>query len=346
LTERPSIAVVIPARDSQATIERAVRASLAQEGARVVEVVVVDDGSSDETARVAEQAGARVIRRAPAGPAAARNTGWRSTQADIVAFTDSDCEPNPHWCARIAEALADEKVGAVGGSYDIANPESPLARVVHAEILARHARMGRFVRALGTYNFAARREVLERLDGFDESYTNASGEDNDLSYRMLASGLKLLFLPANTVLHVHPTRLWGYLKSQARHGYWRVKLYRDHPGMKSGDDYSDVADYVAPLFGLAALVLAAAAVALWSFFLLTHGAQLPYLVLELDGATVFCYLVACACGGPVIARIRRTEYAEEAFAFFWLNGVRAVARGVGLAAGVLRFGFSGRKGTP
>ena len=345
MTEGPSIAVVIPARNSQATIERAVRASLAQEGARFVEVVVVDDGSTDETARIAEQAGARVIRREPTGPAAARNAGWCSTAADIVAFTDSDCAPNPQWCARIAEALADEAVGAVGGSYDIANPESKLARVVHAEILARHARMGRSVRALGTYNFAARREVLERLGGFDESYTNASGEDNDLSYRILAGGGALHFLHDNTVAHLHPTVLSGYLKSQARHGYWRVKLYRDHPGMKSGDDYSGVVDYLAPLFGLAALGLQAAAVVLALNFFVTRNADLPYWVLELDGGTVFCYLAACACGLRIIAGIQRTNYADEAFAFFWLNGLRAVARGVGLAAGVLHFGFFRPKGT-
>jgi len=344
LTGTPEISIVIPAKNSARTIKVAVAGALEQLGVGDVEVIVVDDGSSDDTAKLAADAGARVIQQDPSGPAAARNNGWRAAKAPIIAFTDSDCKPNQQWCARIIEALKDDKVGAVGGSYDNGNPKSKLARVIHAEIKARHARMRRRVRALGTYNFATRREVLEELDGFDESYTNASGEDNDLSYRMLQAGYELHFIHENTVAHRHPSDLWRYLKSQARHGYWRVKLYRDHPSMTGGDDYSTVADYIAPLLGLAALALVVPALLLVPIVAIAGSIVGAFIILGLDTATVLAYLGACFCGIEYAGQIRDTGQTNEAVAFFFLNGLRAAARGLGLLAGLLQFGVPARKG--
>jgi len=343
VTPRPAIAVVIPARNNAATIEKAVRAAKAQRDAGAPEVIVVDDGSTDDTARRARDAGARVVPNAGRGPAAGRNTGWRAASADVVAFTDSDCIPNPDWCARILSALADTDVGAVGGSYDIANSESPLARVVHAEIMARHDAMEPEVRALGTYNFAARREVLEELNGFNEDYLAASGEDNDISYRILKTGRKLLFLRENTVAHHHPTRLWPYLKSQARHGFWRVKLYLDHPDMKSGDDYSGVADYLAPVFGLLALVAPALGLALAALGAIIGRTSLLWFGVGAIAVSLLSAAAATLCSLPLVKPIRKLGYNREGAVFPWLSGLRASARGWGMLLGAAHFGLL-RKG--
>ena len=76
------VSVVIPAYNAENTISQAVAQSLAQaKGPMEVEVVVVDDGSIDDTAMVAESAGAKVIRQENAGPAAARNRGWERAHA-------------------------------------------------------------------------------------------------------------------------------------------------------------------------------------------------------------------------------------------------------------------------
>ena len=95
---RVRVSVVIPARDAEAMIGRTVAAVRAQELDDDFEVVVVDDGSSDATARVARDAGARVVSNAtPLGPADARNAGVAATTAPLIAFTDADCVPAAGW---------------------------------------------------------------------------------------------------------------------------------------------------------------------------------------------------------------------------------------------------------
>ncbi len=242
------VSVVIPAHNAQQTIGEAVAQSLAQaKGPMEVDVVVVDDGSNDNTAKVAQSAGATVVRQENAGPAAARNRGWESANGQFICFTDSDCIPRAGWIENLLDGFTDQQVGAVAGSYDIANTSSWLARWVHQEIMERHKRMGSFVRAFGSYNVAIPRYVLQATGGFDPVYRRASGEDNDLSYRIIKEGWRIAFRPQAKVAHYHPERLWQYLMQQYRHGFWRAKLYKDHPDMIRGDDYTRLRDRLEPI---------------------------------------------------------------------------------------------------
>jgi len=144
-------------------------------------------------------------------------------------------------------------------------------------------------------------------------------------------------LHENTVSHYHPTCLVAYLRSQARHGYWRVKLYRDHPRMTAGDDYSGWWDYAAPPLGLG-----------WLFFLMlslilciamgTCGWTEAILPARMAwGLTVALFASAALCGIDLMIRIHHLGYVAEAAAFPFMNALRAAARGVGMLAGVFRF---------
>ncbi|HTS73483.1 MAG TPA: glycosyltransferase family A protein, partial [Gaiellaceae bacterium] len=93
--------VVIPARDAARTLPRVLDALAVQEP-RPLEVIVVDDGSSDGTARIAEERGARVV--SPGGRSfagGARNAGWEQAHGDLVVFLDADVVPGPAWGAGI-----------------------------------------------------------------------------------------------------------------------------------------------------------------------------------------------------------------------------------------------------
>lgn len=233
-----SVSIVIPAYNAERTIGQAVSCAKGQRGLPAPpEAIVVDDGSSDRTAEIVEALGVRCIRRPNAGPAAARNAGFRNSHGDYVLFTDSDCLPDSHWAARMIQAFRQPQVGAAGGSYTMAN-EGLIASGIHWEIISRHRRFARYVRALGSYNLAVRRDVMEAVGGFDETFPAASGEDNDLSYRISAAGYKLRWVADATVGHFHTQRLGKYLREQYRHGFWRAKLYRRHAGLMSGDDYT------------------------------------------------------------------------------------------------------------
>ena len=319
------VSVVIPAHNASQNIGEAVRQSLSQaKGSLELEVIVVDDGSTDNTSEVAEAAGAQVIRQPNAGPAAARNRGWQSANGDFICFTDSDCIPSENWVANLLRGFTGWQVGAMAGSYDIANGTSWLARWVHQEIIERHSRMPIFIRAFGSYNVAIPKYVLEAVAGFDPSYRKASGEDNDLSYRILKQGWLIAFRPQAKVAHHHPERIWRYLKEQYRHGFWRAKLYRHHYDMLPGDDYTRLKDRLEPILVLG--ILGFAGLAILGMTVLTvplTGLLFVYLCLQLHW--------------PL--RWWLKEGRAEALAYAGVTFLRGFARTVGLGIGLLRFGF-------
>ncbi len=217
-----------------------------------------------------------------------------------------------------------EGVAGVGGSYGIANPESWLARLVHAEILARHDRFAHEVDFLGSFNVAYRKECFDRVGGFDEQFRQASGEDNDLAYRLMDAGGKLHFVRTALVDHHHPARLGPYLRTQLSHGMWRVALYAKHRRRASGDRYAGMADFLAPplaLFTAAVLVLSPLISQVFPFIPLA-----VYLLVRLKAAA------------PVLPRL--TAY--EKGLFLGVALLRDVARGLGLTKGVIRIVFRGK----
>jgi glycosyltransferase involved in cell wall biosynthesis len=316
LTE-PAVSIVIPARDATSTLPASLAACRAQEGAPSLEIVVVDNGSTDDTAAVAERMGARVIRQANSGPAAARNRGWREARAPVILFTDSDCVPHPDWVRLLAGAI-DTGTPVAGGSYGIANPGCRLAEIVHAEIVWRHSRLGREVEYVGSFNFGVRREALESVGGFDAFYSEASGEDSDLCYRLRDAGHRIRFVPEALVDHYHPTSLARYGREQSRHGFWRVVLYGTHPRRVRGDGYAGPLDLVAP--PLAAL---SGVVALSAVFVRLAG---PIALVTFS----LVFLLSTVLAARVALHARSIRVLSLAF----VATLRAYARGWGMTRGV------------
>ncbi len=246
MADDPLVSVIIPAYNAQATVAAAIEAVTAQRCTGGVELVVVDDGSTDATGDIVRRyPGVRYIRQDNAGPASARNRGAGEARGAFLFFTDADCRPQPGWVARMMQGFGCDDVAAVSGSYGIVNPGSWLARIIHAEIRYRHTRlMPRHPFFFGSYNVAVRHDVFRRAGGFNAVYRRASGEDNDLSYRIVAAGGRILFMADACVDHYHQESLGRYLREQFRHGFWRVKMYLDHPQMMAGDGYTFWKDIV------------------------------------------------------------------------------------------------------
>ncbi len=319
------VSVVIPAYNAARTIGEAVAHSLSQtKGSLQVELIVVDDGSTDDTAAVAESAGATVIRQRNAGPAAARNRGWESATGTFICFTDSDCIPTAGWLENLLDGFTDSQVGAVAGSYEIANPSSWLARWVQQEVMERHKRMPSFIRAFGSYNVAIPRHVLQATGGFDPVYRRASGEDNDLSYRIIKKGWRIAFRPQTKVAHFHPEKLWRYFMEQYRHGFWRAKLYKAHPDMTGGDDYTRVRDRIEPI-----LVLGILGFALLAVLGITRLMWPLFFLLVLYFSIHLSWPVSWWLG----------EGKADALPYGGVTFLRGFTRTFGLAVGFLRFGL-------
>jgi glycosyltransferase involved in cell wall biosynthesis len=339
------VSIIIPAFNAEQTIAECLEACLRQTWADC-EIIVVDDGSTDRTGEIVQSfdrtgrtdrtdqkpicnlqsaicnRNVLYFRQANKGPAAARNAGAAKATGDVLAFTDSDCVPRPDWIERLLEGFAEGVVG-VGGTYAIANKQSLLARMVHEEIMVRHELSGENVDFLGSFNVSYLRSAFEAAGGFDESFSNASAEDNDLSYRLIDKGGRLRFRPQAVVAHYHPTRLWPYLKTQARHGYWRMKLYKKHPRRaKTGDQYASALDLTAPPL---ALTLCAAVPAM------SVGAW------QINAAAVLLALTYAFVRAPLAQRMYRRSGDARMLYFGAVALLRDAARGLGMIGGVAHF---------
>jgi cellulose synthase/poly-beta-1,6-N-acetylglucosamine synthase-like glycosyltransferase len=199
-------------------------ASLAQQrtGDRFqYEVVVVDNGSTDETPRVVEEAARRSAERRAAGSirrlceprpgvAQARNCGVRNARGRWIAFFDDDQLADPDWLARLLEAAQRTGARCVSGAVRLQLPDAVTAglpavcRSLLGESLPREqaGRPGRR-RGLATGNLLVQRAVFDEIGPFDESLQEA-GEDADLGRRVRAAGIELAGAPSAVVWHVIP----------------------------------------------------------------------------------------------------------------------------------------------
>jgi GT2 family glycosyltransferase len=174
----PTLAVVVPATDRPATLERCSAALEAGER------------QPDELTLQLEPAGA--------GPAAARNLAAAACEADVLVFVDSDVEVHPDALARIAEHFAtDPELAAVFGAYDD-DPADPGLTSRYRNLLHHHVHAGAAGEAEGFWAGlgAVRREAFAAIGGFDaDRFPFASVEDIELGMRLRRSGAKIVLDP-------------------------------------------------------------------------------------------------------------------------------------------------------
>jgi lipopolysaccharide/colanic/teichoic acid biosynthesis glycosyltransferase/glycosyltransferase involved in cell wall biosynthesis len=313
------ISVVIPAYNAADTITACVLALRDQTAVPApCEVIVVDDGSTDATARLAAEAGARVLQQPRGRPAAARNAGIRAAAGSIICFTDADCAPAPDWLARLTAPLADPAVVGCKGVY-ATHQRQLVARFVQIEYEDKYdlLRGQPAIDFIDTYSAAYRRDVLLANDGFDESFPYL--EDQELSFRLAARGYKMIFQPAAVVYHRHSSTLRAYFRKKSVIGYWKAQVVRRFP--RQGVKDSHTPQVMKVQMALMALVLMASAV-----LPLTRWAALPL------AALLLLFLLTTL---PFVGKAWRKDRAVALVSPFLL-AVRAMALGVGYGWGTLR----------
>jgi len=162
------MSVIVPAYNAQDTLGSCLAALQAQSLPRDrYEVIVVDDGSTDRTADIARQYGARLLHQPNAGPAAARNRGAQAARGEILLFTDADCSPARDWIERMTEPFRDAEVVGAKGVYRTRQAE-PVARFVQLEYEDRYVRTSRqeYIDFVDTYSAAYRRDIFLANGGF------------------------------------------------------------------------------------------------------------------------------------------------------------------------------------
>ncbi|MEO9591734.1 glycosyltransferase family 2 protein [Rhodopirellula bahusiensis] len=200
---RPRISVVIPVFNNAAYIEQALQSVFDQNADRI-EIIVVDDGSTDGTAEVLAKFSDRIqlIRQSNSGSAAARNAGLRETTGDYVAFLDADDWFLPGKFSQQTEILdANPDLGAVHSGWKITDAEGTVTKVIEPWIDAPKLDLNTWLvykpAKLGAMLF--RREWLQKVDGFDPELRQS--QDVDLLLRLSLAGCTFQWQKAATLCY-------------------------------------------------------------------------------------------------------------------------------------------------
>ena len=231
LERSPRVSIVVASYNGARTL-RACLESLARLNYPNYEVILVDDGSTDGTARIAT--GYPMVRFLPhpknLGLSVARNTGIAAATGEIVAFTDSDCRADEDWLYYLVGDLLDGDFAGIGGHNFLPPEDSCVAAAVlvspggpaHVMLTDRQAEH------IPGCNMAFYKWALDEIHGFDAVFTKA-GDDVDLCWRLQQRGLRIGFSPAGFVWHYRRSTIAAYLRQQKGYGEAEALLVRKHP---------------------------------------------------------------------------------------------------------------------
>ena len=231
--KRPEISVVIPVFNAERTLPGCLD-SLKNQDRQGVEVILIDDGSTDGSRQIMERSGFRVLMGGHQGPSAARNRGIAEAGGRLVAFTDSDCLVPPDWLSKLERALLAADATAAGGGQRSPEDETPRGRA-YQRVMTQLGFVGDYtqdspdlqeVRHNASCNVLYHKEALEGVGGFREDLY--PGEDVDLDYRLEKQGCAFVHVPGVEVAHYRPQSLVGFARMMERYGWSQAFLVRVH----------------------------------------------------------------------------------------------------------------------
>jgi GT2 family glycosyltransferase len=256
----PDLTVVIPTLNGARGVDRCLRALAAQSIRPRMEIVVVDDGSTDDTVSVARAHGVIVLSHpANLGIAAARNTGLNAAAADIIAFLDDDCEPEPDWARHLLAGYAEDDVagvcgpivprtppGYLSGFLARNNPLGPLelelsegygvfyrfCLYLRRQWSAQQKTGRRDVYSFAGANMSFRRKALFEAGQFDERF-RFGAEELDMCLRVAQSvpDARLIFVPEARIVHHFKPQLRDTLRRSRAYGIGSARLHRKWPSL-------------------------------------------------------------------------------------------------------------------
>jgi glycosyltransferase involved in cell wall biosynthesis len=211
---KPLVSFIIPVRNDALRLEQCLQSIKAgrYDPARL-ELVVADNGSTDDSVVRARAQGARVLELPGLRLGELRNRAVAVARGEILAFVDADHEIGAEWIPAAVGVLGDPDVAAVGAACSPPSPATPIQRLYDS--LRLHAQRQQEVEWLGSGNMAVRRSAFDAVGGFDASLDTC--EDVDLCRKLRASGHRLLadarlynvhYGDPRTLRHVFFGELW------------------------------------------------------------------------------------------------------------------------------------------
>ncbi|WP_404189587.1 glycosyltransferase [Streptomyces tauricus] len=229
------VTVLVPAYNEEAGIEATLRSLLASDYPRL-QIIVIDDGSKDRTAELAENVGdprVLVIRKANAGKAAALNTGLEHARHDLLVMVDADTVFEPDAVHHLVQPLAHPAVGAVSGNTKVGNRRGLLAKWLHLEYcfgFNLDRRMFEVLECMTTVPGAIgafRRDALTGVGGVSD---DTLAEDTDLTMALWRAGWRVLYEESAVAWTEVPTSLRQLWRQRYRWCFGTIQAMWKHRG--------------------------------------------------------------------------------------------------------------------
>lgn len=281
MDDLPSLSIVIPMRDSAATIERCLAAACAVDYPRR-EVVVVDDGSRDRSADIARRFPVRLeVLPEPGGAGRARNRGAELATGEWLFFTDSDCVVPPDILQRAARAIREEgRDCVIGGTYTPLAHDHGLFSSFQSVFVNYSETKYRAPDYIATHAMLIPAALFRRTERFREQFLPIL-EDVEFSHRLRRNGVRLVMHPELAVGHIFRFGLWRSLRNAYRKSRWwtRYHLQNKDALADSGTASFELKSNVA---------LWAVQMACWTVFLASGNPLFAWLALGAIGLAIWC----------------------------------------------------------
>lgn len=255
--DQPMVSFIIPVRNDAGRLACCLRSiSDSQYPPELIEVIVVDNGSTDESASVARSLGATVLSLPRLRLGELRNRAVSSAHGEVLAFVDADHEIVPGWVPSALSVLSEDSIAAVGAPC---RPPSPATWVQRLYDRLRRHPLGRdVVDWLGSGNLAIKRSAFEAVGGFDPSLETC--EDVDLCRKLRSR--EYVLIADSRLQNVHygdPPTLRQVFFGELWRGRDNVRV-----SFRAPRTWRTLASAAVPVFNLSALVLAGAGLLLGS----------------------------------------------------------------------------------
>ncbi len=227
------VSIIIPVYNAESTIELCLDSlKKINYPTSKYEIIVSDNGSSDNTLRIVEQYKVKVVFETSVQSSyAARNKGIKEAKGELVAFTDADCSVSENWLRGLVKYADDKSFGCFAGEIEAYKPITLVEKF--SERIGLLSQKGaisgyQYLPYAQTANAAYRKDVLDKIGGFNPDFI--SGGDGDIAWRMQKElGLKIKFIPEATVFHKHRTSLSGLYRQFKRYEQGKFSFAKYYP---------------------------------------------------------------------------------------------------------------------
>ena len=250
----PGVSIIVTTFNSAPTIDECLKAILGLDYPKeLLEVIVVDGGSTDDTMEHAKEYPVKLVY-TKLNPAAAYNFVLKDIQNEVIGLIDSDAKVEKSWLKKLVNLLNEPDVAGASGTVETWNSDKLVPRVIGYELNYRYQRLPHTIERVATMNLLLKTDITREIGGFDELLPTQY--DTDIGARLAEAGYRIAFDVEAKCYHFHRPTLKAFFKQQYKYGQNTWKLYFKHPKLAKGDKITDGWMNIQPiLYGIAAIFL-------------------------------------------------------------------------------------------